>query len=93
MKKIVLICKNSIFTGTITDNTAEIIDSLANSLTDQYEVYAITLRANFSLSSNIALMKKMPNNVLKTTFSKVTYFTIKDVADWEKEVNNLINQI
>jgi hypothetical protein len=35
----------------------------------------------------------MPNNVLKTTFSKVTYFTIKDVADWEKEVNNLINQI
>ena len=46
MKKLVIFSEESILSGVIKCGIAEVVDSLANSLTSEYEVYVVCLDGN-----------------------------------------------
>lgn len=93
MEKLLFISRDSIFSGSILSKTAEIIDSLATVLTNQYEVYLLTLDTDMvSLARKTASTIILDKNKKKIKFAKVNYYLIKSDA-WEEEVAQLINTI
>lgn len=92
MKKLVIICKESILSGYIKTGLSEIPDSLANSLNKDYEVSLICIDNPISLARNVSIIRKYNDNITHFKFSKVHYYLIKEEM-WYEECVNLLNSI
>lgn len=92
MKKLVILSHESIFSGYVLSGVAELVDSLANSLSKDYDVSIICYDGNGILSSLANNIRKTDNGVRKCRFSAVTYYMLKPDMWWEK-VPGIVEQI
>lgn len=82
MKKIVFLSREGVFAGITSTIMAELVDSLANVLTSNYEVSIICPLTKLSLAKKLAMLQGK-NNLTKTKFSKVTYY-FPPADNWEE---------
>ena len=76
MKKLVILSKESVFSGYVKCGMAEVADSLANSLTSNYEVTLIVAKGHCQIPEMTGLLKEKEPNVLTMRFAKVQYYII-----------------
>ena len=77
MKKLVFLSEESIFGGYIQSGLAELVDCLATSLTDIYEVNIVCRGVEASFSSKLAKLQRK-NNLSKFCLFKVNYYFLYD---------------
>ena len=92
MKKIIIFSEESIFSGIIKCGIAEVVDSLANCLTDAYEVSIICKDGGAAVGRKAADIIDFAPNVKYAKFLKVNYYMIAPIA-WPYEGYKLLNQI
>ena len=82
MKKLAILSKESVFGGYLVSNLGELADSLAVSLTSNYEVSLICVGTQFSFSQKLLKLQ----NILsapRVRFAKINYYFL-DLNDWDK---------
>ena len=92
MKKLVMLSHESIFSGYVLSGVAELVDSLANSLSKDYDVTVVCHDGNGILSSLTANAQKAVDGVRTSRFSSVTYHMIKPEL-WWKKVPDVVEQL
>lgn len=92
MKKLVILSKESVFSGYIKCGMAELADSLAASMTDRYDVSLIVAKGENRIPSLTGMVRQIDENVYGMTFAKVHYYMI-DLEMWEEKSIKLINHI
>lgn len=92
MKKLVILSKESIFSGYVKCGMAEVADSLANALTDTYEVSLIVAEGNCYIPNLTGLLKEKEPGILEMKFAKVQYYIVNTNV-WEEKVIQLMEQI
>ena len=74
MKKIIIFSEESIFSGIIKCGIAEVVDSLANCLTDAYEVSIICKDGGAAVGKKAADIIDFAPNVKYAKFLKINYY-------------------
>ena len=92
MKKLVMLSHESIFSGYILSGVAELVDSLANSLSKDYDVSIVCYDGGGVLSGLTNNMQIVEDGVRKCRFSSVTYYMIKREL-WWKRVPGIIERL
>ena len=92
MKKIVLLSHESVFSGVVRTGLAEVVDSLANTLSIDYEVFIICCDGNGVFARTATDLMDSGNGVRTCKFSKVNYYLVKP-AFWRKRCLALIKEI
>lgn len=92
MKKLVILSKESVFSGYVKCGNAELSDSLAVSLSENYEVTLIVGNGLSRLPYIAGQVVEKEKGVLYTRFSKVNYYII-DLNLWPSKPIELINSI
>lgn len=92
MKKLLMLSKESVFSGYVKCGMAELSDSLANSLTENYEVFLIVANGHSRLPSITGQVSELEPGVQNIKFAKVNYFII-DLELWPEKPVELINKI
>lgn len=92
MKKLLMLSKESIYSGYVKCGMAELADSLANSLSENYEVFLIVANGHsrFPIITGPAI--EVEPGVLNIKFAKVNYYIV-DEELWPEKPAELINQI
>ena len=92
MKKLVLVCRESILAGRACTSISEIVDSLANVLNKKYEISIVCIGDENSLIARLGFGKKKQEGYIKTRFSKVNYYLIEDFF-WNSKMIEIIEEI
>ena len=92
MKKLVFLSEESIFGGYIQSGLAELVDCLATSLTDIYEVNIVCRGVEASFSSKLAKLQRK-NNLSKFCLFKVNYYFLYDFKNWEQDALKIVQQL
>lgn len=92
MKKLLMLSKESVFSGYVKCGMAELADSLANSLAGDYDVTLIVANGNSRLPLITGQLKELEPGVSTIRFSRVNYYII-DLELWPKKPAEIINQI
>lgn len=77
MKKLVIFSEESIFSGLVKCGIAEVVDSLGNSLSQQYDVNIICLDGKGSAGRAAATFQVIAEGVSKARFLQVNYYLIE----------------
>ena len=92
MKKIVFFSEESIFSGNVKCGIAEVVDSLALALVDEYEVYIVCQEGNNTPSRRIIDFKEIDKNLFYAKAMNINYYIIcKD--SWDYYSVRIINDI
>lgn len=93
MKKLILLTDESVYGGLIFSGVAEIVDTLANSLTEEYDVSIIcpdgTGHIPYTLSAELY---RYNENVVYSEFSKVKYYMVSQ-KNWDDSVFALLSEL
>lgn len=92
MKKLVIFSEESIFSGSVKCGIAEVVDSLANNLTQQYEVNIVCLDGKGAagrMATNFQIINKGIN---KARFLQVNYYLIEKEY-WPEKAIEIIDLI
>lgn len=92
MKKIVIYSGESFFGGIVNCGIAEVVDSLANSLTEQYDVSVICPQGDITLMKSITDLEIIEEGVKKGQILKVKYFLIQKTY-WPEKSYQIIDKI
>lgn len=92
MKKLMMISHESVFAGAIKTGLAEMVDSLANSLSLDYEVYIICYDGNGIFARTATDLMDIGGGVRTCKFSKVVYYLV-DPIFWRKRCLSIIKEI
>jgi hypothetical protein len=90
MKSLVLLSEESVFSGSMKCGIAEVVDSLATSLTENYDVTIVCLDGNGEAGRAAADFYEIEKGVNRTRFLKVNYFLIQPDL-WPEKGIELIN--
>lgn len=92
MKKLVILSKESVFSGYIKCGMAELADSLAVSMTDDYDVSLIVVKGDNIIPALTGMTREIESGVFHINFARVHYYMInKDI--WSSKSIELINRI
>lgn len=92
MKKLVMLSKESVFSGYVRCGMAELADSLANALTSNYEVHLIVANGKSRFPEITGQVKEKEPGVKTLKFSRVNYYII-DLILWPQKPIEIINQL
>lgn len=92
MKKLVMISHESVFAGVVRTGVAEMVDSIANAMSQNYEVSLICHDGNGILSRTVGSFKEIKSGVRMCRFSNVDYYLV-DPSRWIVNCSILIQQI
>lgn len=93
MKKLVILSKESIFSGYMKCGMAEVADCLANSMSDQYNVTLIVLKGHSRMPELLGTaVKEIEPGVEAVKFAKVQYYMVNEDI-WDDKAVSLINDI
>ena len=92
MKKLVILSQESVFSGYIKCGMAELADSLAVSMTDNYDVSLIVVKGESLIPNLTGMVREIEPGVSNINFARVHYYMInKDM--WLTKAVELINRI
>ena len=91
MRSLVFLSEESVFSGNIKCGIAEVVDSLATSLTENYNVTIVCLDGNGEAGRAAADFYEIEKGVSYAKFLKVNYFLIQREL-WPQRGIELINQ-
>lgn len=78
MKRLAILSKESVFGGIIKSGVAEMVDGLAISLSEEYEVSVICMDGEKHLASTIGHLNKINEFVTQGRFMGISFFLIKE---------------
>nr|DAI72167.1 MAG TPA: glycogen synthase [Bacteriophage sp.] len=90
MKKLVMVSEESFFSGMVKSGMAEIVDSLANSLSMLYSVTVVCQDGQGLFLKAGCKGRKVESGVRSCQFSNVTYYTITP-ALWAEKAARIVN--
>lgn len=91
-KKIVLYSEESFFGGTVNCGIAEVVDSLAITLADIYEVYVVCREGDTSLAKAISELHFFSPGIKEGKLFKVNYILINSL-EWPNKSYSFINNL
>jgi len=92
VKKLVLIAEESIFSGVVKCGMAELVDSLANSLGQNYEVTVVCPDGDGVLAKTVSDIRTIEYGVKSCRFSCVDYYMIKPNM-WPDKAIDVVNRL
>lgn len=92
MKKLVMISVESVFSGRVLSGMAEMVDSMANALSKDYEVSIICPYGNSVFARSASNLKEIEDGVHTCRFSAVDYYMIRPDI-WMDKVIGLVEQM
>ena len=92
MKKIIFLTETSVFAGKIDSGVAEVVDTLANSLTDQYEVTVVCKDGGGGIAYMVNNLFLYSERILYTRFAQVHYYLV-DAENWDNDVFYLLQSL
>lgn len=92
MKKLVMVTVESVFSGRVLSGVAELVDSLANSLSKNYNVTIICPYSNSVFARTASNLRKIENDIYTCRFSAVDYYMI-DSDLWFEKVAYCVEKI
>jgi hypothetical protein len=92
MKKLTMISKESVFSGYVKCGMAELADTLANSLAENYNVNLIVANGGSRMPIIAGGLKKYSEGISTIRFAKVNYYII-DLNVWEEKSIEIANSL
>ena len=92
MKKLVMLSVESVFSGVVLSGMAEMVDSMANALSRDYEVIIICPDGNSVFARTASSSNAIEDGVRVCRFSAVDYYLIKQDV-WFEKVVKLVEQL
>ena len=92
MKKLVMLSVESVFSGRVLSGMAEMVDSMANALSRDYNVTIICPYANSVFARTASNLQVVEDGVHACRFSAVDYYMI-DIDMWMEKVVDLVEQL
>lgn len=91
-KKLVIFSEESVFSGLVKCGVAEVVDSLAFSLVDKYEVIVVCKEGNSNPAKKMAVFNEIAPGVLSGQFLQVNYYFISSSC-WPQSAYQLIDKL
>lgn len=92
MKKLVMVSNESVFAGVVKCGMAELVDTLANSLSTDYDVSIVCPDGNGLYARAGGIIKQFEDGVRSTRFSNVDYYMI-DFRLWPTKAAEIIDKL
>ena len=92
MKKLVMIAEESIFSGVVKCGMAELVDSLANSLGQDYAVTVVCPDGDGALARTVSDIRTVEAGVRRCRFSCVDYYMIQQNM-WPAKAVDVVNKL
>lgn len=92
MKKLTFLTETSVFAGKIDSGVAEVVDTLANSLTNEYEVTVVCKNGGGGIASLVNNLFRYNDHTLYTRFAQVDYYLV-DADNWDENVFYLLKEL
>ena len=92
MKKLVMLSVESVFSGRVLSGMAEMVDSMANALSKDYNVTIICPYTNSVFARTASNLRVVEDGVHVCRFSAVDYYMI-DMDMWMEKVVELVEQL
>lgn len=92
MKNLVMLSVESVFSGRVLSGMAEMVDSLANSLSKDYNVTIICPYGNSVFARTASNLKNIDDDVCTCRFSAVNYYMIQP-NKWLDKVVDLVEEL
>lgn len=92
MKKLVMVSLESVFSGRVLSGMAEMVDSMANSLSKEYAVTIICPDGNSIFARTASDLRVIDDGVRTCRFSMVDYYLV-DLNLWDEKVIQLLDQL
>lgn len=92
MKKLVMLSHESVFSGNVKSGMAEMVDSLANSLSQQYAVTIVCINGHGTFARAAANLRTIKSGVQTCRFSAVDYYMLDRVM-WPNYVADIVNEL
>ena len=92
MKKLVMLSVESVFSGRVLSGMAEMVDSMANALSKDYEVTIICPDGDSVFARTASNLRIINDDVRTCRFSAVDYYLVKQDM-WLEKVIDLVEQL
>lgn len=92
MKKLVMLSVESVFSGVVLSGMAEMVDSMANALSKDYEVTIVCPDGDSIFARTAGALRVVEDGVRACRFSAVDYYLIKQDM-WLEKVVDLVEQL
>ena len=92
MKKLVIFSEESVFSGVIKCGIAEVVDSLALSLAENYDTFVVCKKGELAPAQKIAELVEIEPNIFYDKFLQVHYYLISEEA-WPEAAYQIIDKI
>lgn len=92
MKRLVMVSVESVFSGVVKSGMAELVDSLANSLSRDYEVTIVCINGHSVFASTAGDLRTISETIQVCRFSAVDYYLI-DSANWLTDAASVIDSL
>lgn len=92
MKKLIMLSVESVFSGRVYSGMAEMVDSLANTLSKDYSVTVICPDGNGIFARTASNLRELEDGVRYCRFSAVNYYLVQ-IDKWLEKVVELVEKL